>query len=134
MNYYPGQGLVFGTAVLGSPLGRVYATTTAGTLCKIHGKLKDVEGKPAGVMLPSFVDSSGFEWQGIQVTARLTAAETLGDDVITLQSVSTETAESGYFEFRVLQGLSVIVSAPVLDKSVTVITTGQTSIDISAYF
>jgi hypothetical protein len=134
MNYYPGQGLTIGTAILGTTLGQEYDTKTLGDICKIHGVLHDAQGNAVGNYLPSFTAPSGFDWQGVQVTARLVEAVTVGASVITTQSSSVETLESGYFEFNVLRGLSVVVMAPVFDKAVVVDTTGHTSLDISSYF
>jgi hypothetical protein len=134
MNYYPGQGLTIGAAILGTTLGQEYAAKTLGDICKIHGVLLDAQDNAAGNYLPSFTAVSGFDWQGVQVTARLVGAVTVGTSVITTQSSSVETLESGYFEFNVLRGLSVVITSPVLDKPVVVDTTGHASLDISSYF
>jgi hypothetical protein len=50
MNYYPGEGLGVGTAVLGGFVGQEYSTVAAAAdLCKLYGVLKDIQGDPVGV-------------------------------------------------------------------------------------
>jgi hypothetical protein len=139
MNYYPGQGLTIGAAILGSTLGQEYATKTAGDLCKIYGLLKDVQGDAAGVAGTAIEIVNGVMttvaiWAGVKVTATITVADVISGSVITIERVDVTTNEAGYFEIPVLRGLTIIVTCPIFGKSVTVNTTGQPSIDISTLF
>jgi hypothetical protein len=140
MNYYPGEGLGVGTAVLGGFVGQIYTTVaTAGDLCKIYGLLKDIQGEPVGAASTTLDITNGVTsltpaWNGVQVTATITTADAISGAVITTERVSVSTNESGYFEVYTLQGLAVVLSCPVFGKTLSVDTTGHASIDISTLF
>lgn len=139
MNYYPGEGLGIGTAILGNTVGQPYPAGTLFTLCKIHGLLLTPDGLPVGAASSDLIQgATGLSlkstWRGETVTAGLTLAGAQGLSVITTDRLTTVTNEHGYFEFHVIQGLTITVSCPSFGKTVSVPTLGLTDIDISTYF
>lgn len=140
MNYFPGQGLGIGTAILGSTVGQTYPAGVVPVLCKIYGVLVDITADPVGtigstlVPVPGGVPVVAPTWKGVEVTAALTIADAWSGKVVTIDQVSSITNELGYFEVKVIQGLTVVVTCPVFGKAVSVDTTGLTSVDISTFF
>ena len=139
MNYYPGQGLGVGTAVLGDSMGQTYPAGSVVPLCKLFGHIFNPGGTPAGVAGTNLASISGamqlvLKWKGVTVTATIATATLISGYIISTDKVTTTTEDSGYFELYVIQGLTVTVTCPSFGKSVTVDTTGLTTIDLSTFF
>ena len=141
MNYYPGQGLTVGTAILGNTVGQVYPAGTVISLCKLHGEILNPQGAAVGSDGTELQNSTmGIvvvnTWKGVTVTvtAAIAPAKLIAGNIISVDKVSTTTNSSGYFELYVIKGLTVTVTCPSFGKSVTVDTTGLTTIDLSTFF
>jgi len=139
MNYYPGQGLTVGTAILGSTVGQAYPEGTVFSLTKLYGKILTPSGTPvgsAGTTLSSSVGGTSVvdTWKGSQVTASISPADESQGSIISVDRLTTTTNESGYFEIYIIKGLTAVVSCPSFGKSVTVDTTGLDTVDLSTYF
>lgn len=140
MNTYPGFGVGF-TNSLAAPFGASIDTDLLFTTCTIHGKLKIIDGTPAGgssSTLTNKPDGSGTllvsSWTGVEVTATIAVADAINGSVITTTKAKTTTNSTGYFSFKVIQGLTAVVTCPVFGKTVSIDTTGATDIDISTFF
>lgn len=139
---FPGGGLGFDTNILGVGLGQVYPAGTVFPLCKIYGVLLGADGEPVGsagqTLINSINDTGGLSlvdtWNGVTVTASISAAGALSGNVIGLDSVSTTTNSFGYFELYVLQDFVYSVSCGLFGKTLTINTTGLSTKDISSYF
>lgn len=140
MNYYPGEGLGIGTAILGNATGQEYPAGASFTLCKLFGYLLLPAGTPAGSATTSLTGAVGEPlklttgWKGVEVQAYVNPADSVSGKIVTTDKVKAVSNEAGYFEIYVIQGLTVFVTCPAFGKTVTVNTTGLTSVDLSASF
>lgn len=137
MNIYPGSGLGL-SASLGN-LGRNYATSSIFDYCTIKGVILTSLGLPAGYASSRLQNSiSGTEivedWSGVKVTASHTPAATINGKIVGTGKTSTVTNETGYFEMKVIKGLTVTVACESFGRTITVDTAGHNSIDLSTYF
>jgi len=73
-------------------------------------------------------------WKGAKVVINLADAYNIDTDIIGVEDVSVYTNSEGYAQINVIKGSTVTVSCPALGKSVSVNTTGISTIDLSAYF
>jgi hypothetical protein len=139
MNYYPGEGLGIGTAILGSTVGQRYPEGILFPTCKLFGTIITPAGSPVGSASTTLVNSTTgtrlvSTWKGVTVTAALTIASEQDGDIIGAATVSAETNACGYFELIIVQDLTVTVTCPSFGKSILVDTTGLDSIDLSTFF
>lgn len=139
MNYYPGQGLTIGTAVLGNTVGQEYPVGSVFALCKLFGTLLTPAGSPVGEAGQTLTNTTTGvvitpTWKGVTITASISPADNASGKIISTDRISASSNEYGYFEIYVIRGLTVTVTCPSFGKSVAVNTTGETSIDLSALF
>jgi len=139
MNYYPGEGLGVGTAILGSTVGQAYPAGSILPLCKIWGMLVNLKATPTGTASTAPATVGGRlvfvpTWDGVTVTASINSADILNGKIVTVDKVTAVSNEQGYFEIYVLQGLSVTVSCPVFGRTIMVDTMDLASIDLSTFF
>jgi hypothetical protein len=119
------------------------ATITTGVLsntttCKIYGNLRDITTATIGSWKNKIITSGTTStltpvWEGTEIRASISTAVGGNGYVYGTTTVKTTTDATGYFEFNVLQGLSVIVKSDAFAAQ-TVLTTGKTSVNLSTYF
>lgn len=98
-----------------------------------------LDGTPTGTAAKALRNTDGLasvvnEWKGVQVTAKQSEAYNIGTDIISIETISTETNAAGYAQLPVIKGSTVTVSCPAFGKSVTIDTTGLDTIDLSSSF
>lgn len=139
MNYYPGQGLAIGTAILGSAVGQVYPASMTFALCKIFGTILKSDGTPAGKESRALTNTAtgtsiGLSWDGVEVRVTPLIADAVAGGIIGIESTAIKTNAAGYFEIYALQSMVFTVTCPSFGKTVQVDTTGLTEKDLSSYF
>jgi len=105
-------------------------------MCKIFGTVIKPDGTAAGQAVitpanPFLGTPEVVNWIGVVVTAAVTPAAANNSDVVDIETISTITNKLGYFEIYVIEGLTAKLTCPVFGETVTVVTTGHTTIDIS---
>lgn len=126
MMTFIGLGLSLKTGILAEGLGQPFPNDTVVEMCRIHGTLVGLDGKPLGAIV-------GSVWNGITIGCSLNAATTNGSVIITKNTLKTNTNEFGFFEFIIVKGLTVTIESSYLGTSFPVVA-NQDAIDISAYF
>ena len=109
------------------------------TKCKLFGTIEKSDGTPTGTATTTLTNSAGgmvltSGWKGVDVKATNSVADVDSGKIVSIETVTTQTNAAGYFELYPIQGLTVTVTCPSFGKSVTVDTTGLTTIDLSTFF
>jgi hypothetical protein len=112
---------------------------SSATMCRLYGTIEKPDGTPTGAATSSLVNSVGglvlqTGWKGVDVRASIASADVDTGKIVSVETMTTTTNASGYFEFYVIQGLTVTITCPSFGKSVAVATTGLTTVDISTFF
>ena len=138
MNNFPGEGLGLRTGII-CPLGQAYPAGSVFTMCKLFGYLLNPTGTPVGTAVSDLKNTltgvtTAPAWRGVVVSASINPADAQIGKIIGTDRLDTISNEFGYFELYVIQGLTVTVSCPSFGKTLTIDTTGHTTLDLSTLF